>query len=290
MRCLLFVYLLILSCIGSVEGLLSEFPGRKASLTALSGGLNVGLGGRGGGVDPKDLEEFVQLHSQKESPPKTPNQLYNPMDLHRNGWRLTRVGTLFRSKYLIRLMGWLLLSSSISGVVGWHFADIHDMSYFEHLEDALHALITFLLGLFLSTVYNRWAALFSGPYGTLWGAINGISFYGNQYISGPNKSKILLQNLRWGNYLPTCCCNPDPNSNANPNANPNFNSNAYSRPAVSRPSVQRWQQRRGHDGSYRSKIMHDRRGGTHLQARSALSWRLPRQDPMGLDQREFHTC
>lgn len=72
------------------------------------------------------------------------------------------------------------------------------MSYFEHLEDALHGIITFLLGLFLSTVYNRWASLFSGPYGRVWGAITGISFYGNQYIKGPNKSKILLQNLRWG--------------------------------------------------------------------------------------------
>ena len=72
------------------------------------------------------------------------------------------------------------------------------MQYFEHLEDALHGIIIFFMGFFINKVYDRWFNLFSGPFGAIWGAINGCSFYGNQYLRGPKKSKILLQNLRWG--------------------------------------------------------------------------------------------
>jgi hypothetical protein len=68
-------------------------------------GYLVGLEGRGGGVDPEDLKIFIQTHSSDQHPPKTANQLYDPMHLHRNGWRTT-VGTLFGSKYMIRMMLW----------------------------------------------------------------------------------------------------------------------------------------------------------------------------------------
>ena len=193
MLCFIAIMLLMLG--GHVYGY-QNLIGRKR-LLALRGGLDVGRNGRGGGVEEADLTQFIMTYSQQDTPPKTANQLYDPEHLHRNGWR-TMKGTLFQSSYLLKLMGWIFLTATLSGVVGWNFSNVHDMSYFEHLEDALHALITFLLGLFLSTVYGRWSGLFAGPYGALWGSINGISFYGNQYLKGPNKSKILLQNLRWG--------------------------------------------------------------------------------------------
>ena len=40
--------------------------------------------------------------------------------------------------------------------------------------------------------------MFMGPYGALWGAITSMAAYGNWYLDGPNKSKVLLTHLRWG--------------------------------------------------------------------------------------------
>jgi len=154
-----------------------------------------------GSMDPVLVQDFLRTHgfpAEEAIKLKTQTQLYQPDILHRGGWRSRKVGTLLNSVPLLKQLSLLMFIALLSGAIGWKYATAVDMAFYEHLEDALHALIIFFLGFFVSNVYGRWFSLFSGPYGAIWGAINGCAIYGNQYIKGPDKTKIILQNLRWG--------------------------------------------------------------------------------------------
>ena len=146
-------------------------------------------------LNEEDLKQFLAIHQY--SGEQTLNQLYVPAKLHRYAW-MTLKGTLFNNKHIIIQFALLGLLACISGAVGWNFSDGALKRDAEHLEDAMHAVITFFMGLFISNVYGRWYDMFMGPYGALWGGITSMAVYGNWYLGGPNKSKILLTHLRWG--------------------------------------------------------------------------------------------
>ncbi len=140
-------------------------------------------------VEEEDLRQFLAIHNYGGD--QTLNQLYAPDKLHRFGWMVLK-GTLFNNKHILAQLILLGLLSLASGAVGWNFSDGELKRDAEHLEDAMHAVITFFMGLFISNVYGRWYETFMGPYGALWGAITSMAAYGNWYLDGPNKSKVLL--------------------------------------------------------------------------------------------------
>lgn len=146
-------------------------------------------------LEEEDLRHFLATHNY--SGDQTLNQLYVPNKLHRFGWMVLK-GTLFNNKHILIQFALLGLLSLASGALGWNFSDGELQRDAEHLEDAMHAVITFFMGLFISNVYGRWYDMFMGPYGALWGAITSMAVYGNWYLGGPNKSKVLLTHLRWG--------------------------------------------------------------------------------------------
>ena len=94
---------------------------RLPALTRLSGGGDaVATDGRGNGVDPAELADFVALHgfSKEEAfADKTHNQKYDPRELHQAGFLRTRAGTLFRSSFIVKQLLFLGLVASISGML-----------------------------------------------------------------------------------------------------------------------------------------------------------------------------
>ena len=146
-------------------------------------------------LDEEDLKQFLAIHNYGGD--QTLNQLYVPNKLHRFGWMVLK-GTLFNNKHILIQFLILGLLSFTSGAIGWNFSDGALKRDAEHLEDAMHAVITLFMGLFISNVYGRWYDMFMGPYGAVWGAITSMAVYGNWYLGGPNKSKVLLTHLRWG--------------------------------------------------------------------------------------------
>ena len=66
---------------------------------------------------------------------------------------------------------------------------------FESLEDALHTLIVFLLGLFLAEVISRWHAMFVSCQGSLVAAIDDVNILGKVYF--PNDQEVNDNVLRW---------------------------------------------------------------------------------------------
>ena len=117
--------------------------------STLSQGFHDGsVGGRGNGVDPQELADFIAVHSystEEALADKTANQCYDPEDLHQAGFLRLRAGTLFQNSFIWKQGLFLALVALLSGIIGWNFSDAHDMDYFEHLEDALHSIIIFFM-------------------------------------------------------------------------------------------------------------------------------------------------
>ena len=92
---------------------------RLPALTRLSGGGGaVAKDGRGNGVDPAELADFVALHgfSKEEAfADKTHNQKYDPRELHQAGFIRTRAGTLFRSSFIVKQLLFLGLPAVAVG-------------------------------------------------------------------------------------------------------------------------------------------------------------------------------
>jgi len=80
----------------------------------------------------------------------------------------------------------------------WHIqgaADVSMLADFESLEDALHTLIVFLLGLFLAEVISRWHAMFVNCQGGLVAAIDDVNILGKVYY--PDDQEVNDNVLRW---------------------------------------------------------------------------------------------
>lgn len=124
---------------------------------------------------------------------------YNPASLHKWGFLTVFGPSCFSSPFLwvqtcgvLGLAGlscWATLATQLSKEVAL-------VSLSEGLEDALHALIIFLLGLFLSEVVSRWWALNFDCLGGLADAVDGTALLAASLL--PNDTAAQATLVRWG--------------------------------------------------------------------------------------------
>ena len=124
---------------------------------------------------------------------------YDPASLHKWGFLHVFGPSCLSSRFLwlqtfgvLGLAGlscWATLATKLSKEVAL-------VSLSEGLEDALHAMIIFLLGLFLSEVVSRWWALNFDCLGGLADAIDGTALLGASLLPGDATSQARL--VRWG--------------------------------------------------------------------------------------------